>query len=478
MSIKKQVICLTSARLIESVLLFATPMVLTRYIEPSEFGLYRLFWLIVSTIIIIVPLGMPRSLLYFIPRLDDEGRNVYVTQTVLFLLVAGMFSALVFMPWNIMLPTSLMEGLVNENYEVISIFVCLWIFTHVFDFLPNALNKISFQAISTIVLALIRSSLVIYAAINYREIEYLIIAITISAIIKLLFLLYFLFVNFSCKFKKNEFKKQLNYAVPFGLSGTVYTLRKYGEQWIVAFLFLPSEFASFSLAAMILMPFNVISSSVTNVILPKMSLFFAEAKVSLCVNYNKTANLLISMLFFPLGTFVFVYSEDIVLLVFGEKYLDVIPVMRIYIVQVYLTLEVGSLISVLNKGKFNLIYNIIVLMFSLLLSYLFAKEIGLVGAAIGSVAASFLGYLIVFYKLSNYLNIRVRHLQYWKHLIFYLCLSWVSIYAIEYLDDLFQLEMYRFLKLSVIFCEYFVVYMFLLLMFGQYKFFNRIVSNL
>ena len=80
---------LGSANAIDYALQFLLPIVLTRTLDPASFGEYRLLWLAVSTLMLITPMCMAPSLYYFLPRSDRPTQRVYVNQTLLFLLGAG-----------------------------------------------------------------------------------------------------------------------------------------------------------------------------------------------------------------------------------------------------------------------------------------------------------------------------------------------------------------------------------------------------
>ena len=71
---------------------FLLPVVLTRALDPQSFGEYRLLWLAVSTLLIIAPMCMPQSLYYFLPRSEGDRKRLYLNQTVIFMVVAGLAS--------------------------------------------------------------------------------------------------------------------------------------------------------------------------------------------------------------------------------------------------------------------------------------------------------------------------------------------------------------------------------------------------
>ncbi|MGZ3440605.1 MAG: lipopolysaccharide biosynthesis protein, partial [Polyangia bacterium] len=80
---------LVAGRLVSAALTFALPLVLARLLMPDEFGTYKQFFLIASTLQLTGQLGLTQSLLYFMPRGGKE-RGAYISQTFLSLSVLGL----------------------------------------------------------------------------------------------------------------------------------------------------------------------------------------------------------------------------------------------------------------------------------------------------------------------------------------------------------------------------------------------------
>ncbi|MCA1664870.1 MAG: oligosaccharide flippase family protein [Myxococcales bacterium] len=79
---------LVAGRLVSAALTFALPLVLARMLTPDEFGTYKQFFLIASTLQLTGQLGLTQSLLYFMPRGGKE-RGAYISQTFFSLAALG-----------------------------------------------------------------------------------------------------------------------------------------------------------------------------------------------------------------------------------------------------------------------------------------------------------------------------------------------------------------------------------------------------
>ena len=47
---------------------FAIPMVLARVLLPESYGTFKQAWLLSNTLVLVLPLGLNQSLVYFVPR--------------------------------------------------------------------------------------------------------------------------------------------------------------------------------------------------------------------------------------------------------------------------------------------------------------------------------------------------------------------------------------------------------------------------
>src|SRR5712691_4391232 len=141
---RRQFITLGMANISDFAVQLFTPIVLVRVLDEIAFGDYRLLWLTAGTLLAIVPFGMTGSLPYFLPRHDLRGQAVFVRQTLFYMLVAGLLSALVLSPLNPLLPSSL--GTLGQSHLAATLFWALWVFASTLDILPNAERRIELQA--------------------------------------------------------------------------------------------------------------------------------------------------------------------------------------------------------------------------------------------------------------------------------------------------------------------------------------------
>ncbi len=414
-STRVQALLLGRANLVESLLRVVVPIILVRLLDVHEYGYYVLFWLIATTVALIAPFGMARSLLYFIPRSTRSEKEALVSQTIYWMAFMAFLSALAVSQWNPFLPDNIRS--LSSSGILIPCFIFLWVLSSLIEFLPNADQDVPWQARAILILALIRNVTIIAAAILSHSVEVIFTALLIFALLKMSVLLYYVAIRYGIGAlipKVSMLSTQLNYAVPFGLSGVFFNLRARIGQWVVAAVFPPGSFAIFSIAISINMIANVLRNTMASVIVPRMSQCESGGDWDGMVKLNNKANVAVSAILFPFAIFVFVFAGLVVEALYTDSYLGAVPVVRIYMAGTFmLAVEMSSILVVLKQGKFVLALSAILLAIASLVTYFGATLAGMNGVAIASVVVMFVGNILNFRRVSMCTGRPLRELQDW-----------------------------------------------------------------
>jgi O-antigen/teichoic acid export membrane protein len=418
-SILRQGIALSGARYVEQAITLLTPVVLVRTIGPTAFGEYRLFWLLVTTVALLFPFDLPRSLLFFFVRLDSERRRLYVGQTVLFLLATTMVAALLIFAFGDALPSG-MKDLLHDHGILLAAFLFVWNLGLILDVLPNAAGQIRWQAQVVVAAAVLRAAIIISAAVFTRRLDVVLVATFASACMRLGLLVYFIARHCGIRLfplDKLQFREQLQYALPFGAATLLFHMRKQTEQWIVATMFSSAVFGIFSIAATLLTPIEVLRAGLANLLLPKMSHLHSLGDHEELLRLNNQGNVILSVIIFPGIAALFAFSHEIIQFLFTSAFVRGAPVLRIYLIQTLVySIEITTLLNVFKQGVSNMYYEASTFPIAVLSSLAGIWYYGLPGAAIGSVLASLVVYALFMKRLSRIMGIPIARLQDWKNL--------------------------------------------------------------
>jgi O-antigen/teichoic acid export membrane protein len=412
----QRALTLGAANAFDFALQFLLPVLLVRYLDADAFGEYRLLWLVAGTVLAVATLAMPASLYYFLPRSDAQAKRLYVNQTLAFLVFAGLVCAWAVSAWNPWLPANL--AALARHGVVVPAFILLWVIASLLDLLPAAEERVTWQAKATVGLSVLRAALLSLVAVLTRELAPVLLVLFAFVAFKAALLLVYVARIHGLRgpvLRWRAFVDQLRYAAPLGAAGALYGLRTQADQWVVAALFPLGMFASFSIAAVLGSLMHLCRQSVTYAFLPAMSRRQATGDVTGMLALNSRGNIMVGALVFPLFAFVFVFAEELVTLVYTATYLDAAAVMRVYIIGIVaFAVELSVITMLLRQAVFVMAVNAAALILAVALNWVAAVQIGLTGAAVGSVIVIYLDRIATLRRISLLTGVPIRRLQNWK----------------------------------------------------------------
>jgi O-antigen/teichoic acid export membrane protein len=409
---------LGAAKAIDCACQFLLPIVLVRCLDTADFGQYRLLWLAVGTIVAVATLDMPGSLYYFLPRTAGATKRLYINQTLVFLVLAGLASGWAVSAENPWLPEKFRE--LADYGVIVPALVLLYMTTSMLDLLPTVDERVVWQAKATVGLAVCRTAALSIAALLTHELRAVLLALLAFVVCKLVLLLRYVGKYHGLArplLRWNAFAEQLKYAVPLGAAGALYGLRAQADQWVAATLFPLGMFASFSIAGVLGTLTNLFRQSVSLAFLPSMSRLEAIGDNTNMVTLNSRANVAVGALICPALAFAFVFAEELVTIVYTDAYVDAAPVMRIYIVGLAaLVVELATITMLLRQGPWVTGINLVALIIAVPLNWFSARHFGLPGAAVGSVVVIYLDRIVTLWRIAALTGIPLRRLQDWRTL--------------------------------------------------------------
>jgi O-antigen/teichoic acid export membrane protein len=426
--LKRRALSLGAVRTFDHAMRFVLPVLLVRCLDTASFGEYRLLWLAVGTVMLVATLNMCGGLYFWLPRSEPRRKRLYIHQTLLFLAMAGLVWGFLVSPWNPVLPAPLRH---LEPYGwLVPAFVALWVMGFLMDFLPSVDERTSWQVGAIWSVSVLRALVVgagAWLTGEFRTVLWLLLAV---ALFKVALLLYYIRLRHGLGppwFERAAFSEQFRHSAPIGLSNALSGLKNNADQWIAASLFAMSSFAAFSIAALVGHMMTVVRRSVMEAFLPSMSRLQATGDVRGMLDMNSRGNVMVGRLLYPLLAFVFVFAEELVTVVYTAAYVEAVPVMRVYIIGMLpLAVEIASLVLLLRRGKYALGVSGFILVLSIACSWVGAQQLGLAGAALGSVVSVYVNRALMLRHVARHTGIALRRLQDWRALATALALAAVT----------------------------------------------------
>lgn len=417
-TLRQRAVSLGTANAIDYAMQFLLPVVLARHLAPDAFGEYRLFWLVIMTVMLIVPANMHGVLYYFLPRADAGTKRLHVHQTLLYLVCAGALGGLAVSSLNPWLPPGVQS--LSQYGWLLPAMVVLYAATLMLDSLPTIDERIGCQSGIIVSMSLLRTLTLGGAAFLTGDLRVLLWMLLLLMLMKLLVLLTYIrrMHGFGgAWFDSRLFVAQFKHAAPLGIAYALFGLRSQSDSWVAASLFSLAAFAAFSIGGVLGPMVNLFRQSVNHVFLPSMSRLQATDNVRGMLDLNSRANVMVAMLVFPALAFVFVFAEELVTFVYTATYVAAAPALRVYVIGfVIFVVELSSIMLLLREGSFVLRLNLALLGASVLISWQAAVHFGLAGAAIGSTVALYADRYVTLRRIARSTGIPLGKLQDWRTL--------------------------------------------------------------
>lgn len=414
-SLARNTILLTATGMVEFALQFLTPVILVRSIDAATFGEYRLLWLCAGTSLALAPAFMPQSLFYFLPRVSQSEQGVCIGNVLAYLAVAGIAVSLLTSTWNPYLPVNL-EKLFADSRGLSSVFLGCWIIVSLMTVLPTAEDRVGWQVRNDVSISLLRTILLVTAAIFIREFIALIAALVIEACVRLGTLSIYMRTRNGSSIRVDwaSMKTQIRYSMPFAFGSGLFQLRGVADQWIIAGLLSPSLFGIFSISGIFLSLTALVRQPLINALIPRLSKAFALNQPDEFIRLFRAGSSVLTLIMVAIAGGLMCVTKELVQIVYTDRYLDAVPVMRIYMVSVMLQgFAAGYVLPILNQGRSAIANNVCCLCISIVLSYSGVHFFGLPGAACGSLIAFIIGESWSLLIFARTFGVKLRSLIPW-----------------------------------------------------------------
>lgn len=386
---------LGAAGAIDYMLQFLLPILLVRSLDATEFGNYRVLWLVTNTVMAFAPFYMPQSLFFFLPRAGEKA-GTYVANVLWFLVVVGGLAVLALGPWGFWRP-EVVAGLPGAQ-ALVPAFIALWIVGTLIEWLANAQGRVHAQARLIVAFSVLRVALVGGTAVITQDLWAVFAVMAVYAGLRVAWVVWAIVRHYGLAGLQPSWSlgwPQWRYAAPFGLAGATYNLRQQSDQWIAAALFKLEQFAVFSVSAVVLPLAGLVRQAVANAVLPAMNTRHHGGDLQGAVHINREANALTALLLFPALAYLFAFAEPVLTLIYTASYAEAAWPMRVYLLGlVGQALVVNNLLIMLAQGGFQLRLNGAFLPVAVLLSLFGAWNFGLAGAALGSAVTQWASHLL------------------------------------------------------------------------------------
>jgi O-antigen/teichoic acid export membrane protein len=381
---------------------FVTITFIAREVPKEPLGIYFLILAIMQFFKIASGLGLDLTLVKFIAgeEVDEQGDvvSVILMTRLLTLLIIGV---IVYLAGSLILP---LFGEGTEDYLLyIPLLFSLASLRELFFNLMQGLRLYNKYAIVQISSAILKLSLVLYLLNDLTVSNLLIIEMAmlgLSLVFQIIIIPFKKLKLIKATFNKELFGKMIRFGMPLYYTSLLTVGHGKSSVVLIAYFLNPASIAAYEIALKIPDGFARLFRSFIIVYFPSLSQLFSQGHIDDAKKVMNKSLILFSTGILGLVLISFLFAEEIVVLVFSEKYLDISFAFSLLMVNIYLRVMANimgfGIVGAGNSGASAKV-NTISIVVNLTASLLLIPRLGYMGAIYSLIlmnAISQISYLV------------------------------------------------------------------------------------
>jgi O-antigen/teichoic acid export membrane protein len=332
-SLKVQSAWLLAAKTVGFALSFLLPLLVVRYLDQTQVGIYRQAFQVVTTLVAILPFGFSASAYYFLSR-DKKDQPYIIFNILLFNFAIGGVACLLLAVFPQILGSVFQDAELSRLAPKIGIVVWLWVFAAFLEMVAVANQEPRMATVFIIFAQFTKTLFMVGAVILFTSVESFIYAALLQGIVQTIVLLLYLnakFRGFWRSFDTGIFRRQFIYVLPYGLMALLWVLQNDIHNYFVGYRFSPAEFAVYVYGCFQLPFLGILYESAASVMIPRMSSLQHESNKREMLEVTVRAMDKLAFFYFPVYALLLITGYDLITGLFTSAYAASVPIFLINI---------------------------------------------------------------------------------------------------------------------------------------------------
>lgn len=371
----------------------ASMAVLARVLSMRDYATYKQTMLAYAFAAPLLMLGLPKALYYFLPGEKHRARAILVENLLLLSAMGAVFSLFILLGGNKLLAWRFRNPNLAKTLLILAPYPLFMLPASALGACLMARDRVKQVAVFNVVSRVVMLAAVITGCLVWRTPSAALIGTVLGAAIVFLPALRLMLASCregSTRPKTSGMWSQLKYSVPLGVAGMIGAMRLNLDKLLVSSLCPPESFAVYVNGAVQIPLIGVVTGSVTAVLLPDMARAYREGDYAGVLAPWRRAATKCAMIILPVMVFLLVNAPAVIRTLFSAKYAESAVPFRVYLSLLPIRIATfGAVLLSTGRSGLMLLAQGTALMINLLLSLWLIGLLGYVGAAIGTVAATY-----------------------------------------------------------------------------------------
>lgn len=389
-----KVAILSSGKFLTALTLLVTFAVLSRLFTKTDYAAYRQTLLAYTFLSPLLALGLPMALYYFLPLNPTNGKSILSGNLLLLFLMGIIFAIVVWCGGNELLAAKFNNAKVGRLLLIYSPYALLTLPVTAISACLVSCNKVTLLTIFNVSSRFLFFFLVIGFVLVWRTPAAAIHGTVLAAFlvfIPALFIMYGATTGDTWKPTRINMSDQLKYSVPLGLAGMFAIISMNLDKALVSLMCSPEVFSVYANGAIEIPAIGIITGSVISILIPEFSRLYQNQEREAILKLWHSAMIKCGLLIFPIMIYLYVMAPELIRLIFSKEYIDSVQPFRVYLLLLPIRITYfGAIFMASGKSKYVLYRAIVGLALNLVLSIVFIRLWGSIGAAISTVVVIYL----------------------------------------------------------------------------------------
>ena len=330
-SFNRSALVLVAGRTVGFICRFALAVFLARHLAQVEFGLYKQAFLLQSTFIMLLDLGLPASLYYFLQQ-DGEARRQYVSQSLPMLALAGAVggvAVVVGAPWW---GEAFYDKLLGPLTPHLAVFLGSTLLSSVLEVILIARERARQAAVVYCVSDLAMVALVLGAVLGGGGVAGILEAVTLVQGVRTIALVLYARRVGLLSFRGLSwapFRQLWNYAIPFWAGHIVELFAVAAPQYYVSGRYDTQTYAVFAVGSTSVPFVDVLYATIVSIVVVQLTRLAQVGAVDQIRDTLGNGIRLMAVACLPLFVLLELIAGDVIVLLYTQRFADAVPVFRV-----------------------------------------------------------------------------------------------------------------------------------------------------
>jgi O-antigen/teichoic acid export membrane protein len=414
----KPALMLMTGRALAFAVTFFVPVILVRVFNQAEFGTYKQFILITSTLFAFGQFGLAECLFYFLPG-NPERAGRYVCNSVVMLGIMGVLFSTVLLLNSARVAEWLNNDLLAAYAPLAALYVIFMLMGAVLEI--TMINRKDFRAATATYVTsdLLRAALLIVPALITGRLEWTFIGGITFCVLRVVAVFRYLHKKLGpdVRFDPVLLRQQFAYAFPFFCSVIVQIIHSNYHQYAVSWYTDAATFAIYSVGCLQIPLVDFMATPAANVMMVQMRENLQNGRPERLLAIFRETTRKLAFVFFPLVGLLIVNAYHLITLLYTTAYASSVPIFMVWSLYIlFAAFQTDGALRTFAQNKTLFIISVVRLCTVLALMSWSFSTFSLMGPVLLTIIGIFTAKCIALYRLRTLLDTSFVALLPWKTL--------------------------------------------------------------